>query len=107
MIASQLGTERWGGVSRPSRLSGLGAVEWECFSRSSGWGGVRRSRNPPNQVKTVCTFTCVSLQEGGLSTAFRRLKASGREEGKEMRSFIKNLLVSEKYIEDTLEQKCL
>lgn len=63
--------------------------------------------NPQNHVKTCVRSHVYHFREGGLSIASRRLKASGREEGKKIRSFIENLLVSEKYTEDILEQKCL
>lgn len=46
---------------------------------------------------SVYVHVYVSFPREGLSVASRRLNASGREEDEEMRSFVENLLVSEKY----------
>lgn len=46
---------------------------------------------------SVYVHVYVSFPREGLFVASRRLNASGREEDEEMRSFVENLLVSEKY----------
>lgn len=57
------------------------------------WDHVTMQRGMPK--RTVYAHMCI-FQREALSAA-SRLKASGREEGEETRSFVETLLVSEKY----------